>query len=95
MGVFSTCSCIFCIFYEQVVFAQNFYAERFNKKMQDDRVYNADLSFLDRFGAVGELIALEIKLILRHKRTKSMLYLSGFFLLYGLMFYTKTCLCQQ
>jgi len=70
-------------------FAQNFYAERFNRKMQGDKVYNADLSFLDRFGAVGELIALEIKLILRHKRTKSMLYLSAIFLFYGLMFYTK------
>ncbi len=70
-------------------FSQNFYAERFNKKMQGDKVYSANLSFLDRFGAVGELIALEIKLILRHKRTKSMLFLSAFFLLYGLMFYTK------
>jgi len=70
-------------------FAQNFYAERFNRKMQGDKVYSANLSFLDRFGAVGELIALEIKLILRHKRTKSMLFVSAFFLSYGLMFYNK------
>jgi hypothetical protein len=32
---------------------------------------------------------MEIKLILRHKRTKSLLYMSGIFLLYGLMFYTQ------
>lgn len=87
--VFPLVAAFFAFLLNKWFFAQNFYAERFNKKMQDDRVYNADLSFLDRFGAVGELIALEIKLILRHKRTKSMLYLSGFFLLYGLMFYTQ------
>lgn len=87
--VFPVAAAFFAFLLNKWFFAQNFYAERFNKKMQDDRVYNADLSFLDRFGAVGELIALEIKLILRHKRTKSMLYLSGFFLLYGLMFYTQ------
>lgn len=53
---FSTCSCIFCILLNKWFFAQNFYAElRFNKKMQDDRVYNADLSFLDRFGCSGRI----------------------------------------
>jgi hypothetical protein len=87
--VFPLAAAFFAFLLNKWFFAQNFYAERFNKKMQDDRVYNADLSFLDRFGAVGELIALEIKLILRHKRTKSMLYLSAFFLLYGLMVYTQ------
>jgi len=38
---------------------------------------------------VGELIAIELKLILRHKRTKSILYISCFFLFYGLIFYTN------
>jgi len=70
-------------------FAQNYYAETFNKQTEGDKIYNANLLFLQRFGIVGELMSLEIKLILRHKRTKSILYMSGFFLLYGLLFYTN------
>jgi hypothetical protein len=68
-------------------FAQNFYSESFNKKMMGAKIHNTELSFLDRYGIIGELIALELRLILRHKRTKSILYMSGFFLFYGLIFY--------
>jgi len=71
-------------------FSQNYYPERFNQKIQTTRATTtADLSFLNRFGVVGELISVEIKLILRHKRTKSILYLSVIFLLYGLLFYNN------
>ncbi|WP_080904927.1 DUF5687 family protein [Parabacteroides sp. Marseille-P3160] len=66
-------------------FARNYYIESFNKKKEEIRL--TQLSFLDRFGIIGDLIGLEIKLILRHKRTKSILYLSFFFLFYGLLFY--------
>ncbi|KXK23765.1 MAG: hypothetical protein UZ12_BCD005002407 [Bacteroidetes bacterium OLB12] len=48
-----------------------------------------DWSFLNSFGAVGDWINLEIKLILRNKRTRNVLFLSSFFLLYGLIFYTR------
>ena len=47
------------------------------------------LGFMSRFGQIGELIGLELKLILRHKRTKSVLYMMLLFLLYGLIFYTN------
>jgi hypothetical protein len=70
-------------------FSQNYYPESFNRKMKGDRTVTADLSFLNRFGIIGELIGMELKLILRHKRTKKILYMSGFFLLYGLFFYTN------
>lgn len=70
-------------------FSQNYYPETFNSKLKSDKTINADLSFLERFGAIGELISVELKLILRHKRTKSMLYMSGFFLFYGLIFYPQ------
>ena len=42
---------------------------------------------MERFGKIGEFITLEMKLVLRHKRTKSTLYTALFFLLYGLIFY--------
>ena len=70
-------------------FSQNYYPENFNKQLKGDKTINADLSFLNRFGLIGELISVEIKLILRHKRTKSILYISSFFLFYGLLFYSK------
>lgn len=46
-----------------------------------------DFSFLRSFGMTGELINVELKLILRNKRPRNILYLSAFFLLYGLIFY--------
>ena len=70
-------------------FSENYYPEKFNSKIKGDKTIAANLSFLDRFGVIGELISLQIKLILRHKRTKSLLYVSGFFLFYGLLFYTN------
>ena len=71
-------------------FAQNYYAETFEKKTANKKTYNAsNLSFLNRFGAIGEIIALEMKLIWRHKRSKNVLYMSAFFLFYGLIFYTN------
>ena len=50
---------------------------------------SAALNFLGRYGDVGQLIGLELKLILRNKRPKSLLYVCGFFFLYGFMFYKK------
>ncbi|TPE43713.1 DUF5687 family protein [Pontibacter mangrovi] len=47
----------------------------------------ANIAFLNRFGEIGKLIELELKLIWRHKRTKSILAISVFFLFYGLLFY--------
>jgi len=71
-------------------FSVNYYAEKFNRKLERNKTVATDLSFLNRFGIIGELIGMEIKLILRHKRTKSLLYMSCVFLLYGLLFYRGT-----
>ena len=43
--------------------------------------------FLNRFGTIGELIALDIKLILRNKRPKSIALMTVLFLFYGFLFY--------
>lgn len=70
-------------------FSANYYPEKFNEKVKGNKATVNDFNFLNRFGVTGEIITMEIKLILRHKRTKSMLYMAGFFLLYGLLFYTQ------
>lgn len=68
-------------------FARNYYPESFEKKSKKREAGTRRFTFMERFGKIGELISLEIKLVLRHKRTKSTLYTALFFLLYGLIFY--------
>jgi hypothetical protein len=46
-------------------------------------------SFLNRFGDMGEMIALDLKLIFRNKRPRTLLILSGVILFYGFMFYPQ------
>ena len=63
------------------------YTEEIDRNTKKKQVAVQSLGFMSRFGLIGELIALELKLILRHKRTKSILYLTILFILYGLIFY--------
>jgi hypothetical protein len=76
-------------------FSQNYYAETFNKFASKSKAIITDFAFLNRFGIEGELMSMELKLILRHKRTKSILYMTGFFLLYGLIFYPQKIYQEQ
>ncbi len=50
---------------------------------------STDIPLLGRFGAAGELAAIEIKLILRNKRPRSTAIRCLIFLLYGLIFYPQ------
>jgi len=56
---------------------------------------STDYPFLDRFGAAGVLAALELKLILRHKRTRTSLFMTLFFMFYGLIFYKQDLLDED
>ncbi len=56
---------------------------------EEIRFANQNLGFLSRFGDAGEMANLEWKLIIRHKKSRTYLMLSAFFLLYGLIFYTN------
>jgi len=56
---------------------------------EDIRFANRSLGLFSRFGLAGEMADLEWKLIIRHKKSRSFLMLSGFFLLYGLIFYAN------
>ncbi|MEQ9261929.1 MAG: DUF5687 family protein [Owenweeksia sp.] len=46
-----------------------------------------EFNFLESKGAVGTMISNELKLIIRNKRTKSILFITLLFSLYGLIFY--------
>lgn len=67
---------------------KNTYPEEISVKKGEGKV-SGDFAFLKRFGRIGELIALELKLILRHKRPRNTLVMSGVLLFYGLIFYTQ------
>jgi len=51
-----------------------------------------DYSWLQQLGLTGDLIALEIKLMLRNKRPKYLVRFSLLFMFYGFIFYNKTYL---
>jgi len=63
------------------------YPEEIDRASTKKQIAVQNLGFMSRFGLIGERIALELKLILRHKRTKSILYMTLLFILYGLIFY--------
>ncbi|WP_316816934.1 DUF5687 family protein [Pedobacter nyackensis] len=66
---------------------RNMYTEELSSAVA--KKVSTDYPFLDRFGATGVLVALELKLILRHKRTRSAIIMSFFFMLYGFLFYKQ------
>lgn len=69
-------------------FVNNTYPEELSTRKSKTQI-RGDFGFLKRFGRIGELVGLELKLILRHKRPRSALIMSGFLLLYGLVFYPQ------
>lgn len=56
---------------------------------EDLKFANQSFGLFSRFGLAGEMADLEWKMIIRHKKSRSYLTLSGFFLLYGLIFYAN------
>jgi len=60
---------------------------RIHKEKKIDRI--SDNKYLKTLGKTGDMIAVELKLLLRHKRTKTILYMTPLFLLYGLFFYPQ------
>lgn len=49
---------------------------------------STELTWLNQFGTLGTFLKNDIKLLLRNKRAKTTLYMSFFFLFYGLLFFT-------
>jgi hypothetical protein len=75
------------MFYINFLFLkQNLYSEELTKH-KTLKKSTTEFPLLDRFGLIGDLVANEIKLIIRNKRPSSALKISTFFLFYGLIFY--------
>ncbi len=71
----------------------NLYVEEISKKAR--KRVATDYPFLNRFGKAGELAALEIKLIVRNKRPRSLVLLSLIFLFYGVLMFKEPDLANN
>lgn len=82
-------STVFFVFLNLSMIRQNSYLDDLSPKKTEGENLSAKLNLLQNFGKTGELVLGEIKLILRNKRSKSVVFLIPFFLLYGLFFYPQ------
>jgi len=78
------------MFYFNFIYLKdNLYLEELSSKKSAEFKSSTEIPLLDRLGRVGDLVANEIKLILRNKRPRSALTMGLMFLFYGLIFYTQ------
>ena len=70
-------------------FNRNRYPEDYLKAERKESYSKKEFTSLNRFGKIGEIISLELKMFLRHKRTKSTFYTALIFLLFGFIFYPE------
>lgn len=82
----STVLCAACYYLAYSFYLKNAYLEDLSKE-EEARFVNKSFGFFSRFGLAGEMADLEWKLIIRHKKSRTYLMLSAFFLLYGMIFY--------
>lgn len=57
-------------------------------KSKSEIASGKDYTFLNRFGKMGTFLKNDLRLILRNKRSKTTMVMSGLFIFYGLIFYT-------
>jgi hypothetical protein len=67
----------------------NLYLEELGSQKKTAYKSSTEIPLLSSFGKIGDLMANEIKLILRNKRSRSALVMCSIMLLYGLIFYTN------
>lgn len=63
------------------------YPDEVIHKKRSRRDQLGQIGYLKKIGLTGELISLELRLLWRHKRTRSIFMMAPLFLLYGLIFY--------
>ncbi|MFV0265598.1 MAG: DUF5687 family protein [Draconibacterium sp.] len=62
-----------------------FYLDELSQKKKEDKAH--DFSWLNNVGSYGQMLSLEVKMILRNKRSKSSAVMSLLFMFYGLLIY--------
>lgn len=67
----------------------NLYLEELGSRKAAKYKSSTEYPLLSRFGSVGDLVANEIKLVFRNKRSRSAFIMGLFIMFYGLIFYTN------
>ncbi len=67
----------------------NFSLEEFSKGGGTSKGSLSKLTYFERFGKIGEFMMLEMKMVVRNKRSRTQLMMIPLFALYGFMFYPK------
>ncbi|MCZ4694293.1 hypothetical protein DWB61_04660 [Ancylomarina euxinus] len=73
----------------------NFSLEEFSKGTASAKGSLSKLTYFERFGKIGEFMMLEMKMIVRNKRSRTLLMISPLFALYGLMIYPKPDMLEE
>ena len=76
---------VFSFYNNCLLLTKSLYLEDDTRSSKANRISN--YSWLQRFGIIGDLVAIEFKMMLRNKRPRYILMLSGFFILYGFIMY--------
>ena len=84
--VLTSITCVVFYYMAYAYYLNNAYLEDLSKE-EEAKFVDRDFGFFSRFGLAGEMANLEWKLIIRHKKSRTFLMLSAFFLLYGMIFY--------
>jgi hypothetical protein len=77
---------VFMYMNHRIFLRNNLYLEEISKAGGKEKK-SSEYAWLQRFGNIGDLIGVELKLILRNKRPRTLLIIAAFFLLYGLIMY--------
>ncbi|TCC93460.1 hypothetical protein EZ428_01440 [Pedobacter frigiditerrae] len=93
LGLAFTLAAGIIFFINSIYLRTNLYTEELSTK--DDKKVSTDYAFLNRYGKVGELAALELKLILRHKRSRGSIFMGFAFLAYGFIFYKAPMIAKD
>lgn len=79
---------LFWYFYNLQFIKKIIYVESLSPK-STGKLAGTSFEKLRNFGVIGQLMLKEVRLLFRNKRSKTLLYLIPFFLLYGLFFYPQ------
>ena len=77
----------FLIKQAQKHYKENLYLDK-GLASKSEEVKNVNLIWLDKFGVTGTFLKLDVKMLLRNKRARTALFMSFFFVFYGLLFFT-------
>lgn len=74
--------------YSFTFYKNSLYLDKGLQKKKDE-VQNVNLTWLDRFGVTGTFLKLDIKMLMRNKRSKTAMISSFVFIFYGLLIFTN------